>query len=308
MKKTSILMLLVALIAFSCNSGKYGDFDKSPNELLYKIIDSKEGHKGEIGDYFKVMMSYGTENDSILFDSRQLQEPLMVQLGQPYYKGDITEVFSIMAVGDSADVIVSADSFFIKQTSYRRLPDFIKPGEMLVFHIRVLDLVTKEEMGLLEQEKMKAYEEQKKTLEETEKNNLVEYLKNNNINVKPTESGLYFISKVKGTGKKPKDGSKVRVNYTGKLLNGKVFDTSYPDIAKANDVYYPQREYIPLEFPINRGQVIKGWDEGIMMLNEGGKATLIIPSQLAYGERQAGELITPYSNLVFEVELVEVVD
>jgi FKBP-type peptidyl-prolyl cis-trans isomerase len=98
----------------------------------------------------------------------------------------------------------------------------------------------------------------------------------------------------------------VKVHYTGKLLNGKVFDTSVIDVAKANNVFTEGRDYEPISFPLGAGQVIQGWDEGLTYINEGAKAILLIPSYLAYGERGAGGEIPPNSPLIFEVEMVKV--
>jgi peptidylprolyl isomerase len=89
------------------------------------------------------------------------------------------------------------------------------------------------------------------------------------------------------------EGKKVKVHYTGKLLDGTVFDSS---IEKGQ----------PYEFPIGRRAVIEGWDLGIALMNEGGKAILIIPSKLAYKDKGAGDVIPPFAPLVFDVELVEV--
>lgn len=83
------------------------------------------------------------------------------------------------------------------------------------------------------------------------------------------------------------------MHYKGTLLDGTPFDSSY-DRGE------------PIEFVLGQGMVIPGWEEGIAMMNEGGKAKLIIPSKLAYGPNQRGNVIKPYSTLVFEVELIEV--
>ena len=109
-----------------------------------------------------------------------------------------------------------------------------------------------------------------------------------------TESGLEVIEVEAGTGTRATRGSVVRVHYTGKFQDGRVFDSSYT-------------RGEPLEFELGAGRVIKGWDEGIALLNEGGKAQLIIPPDLAYGEKGAGGgVIPPNATLVFDVELVEV--
>ncbi|MCY0968557.1 peptidylprolyl isomerase [Chryseobacterium wangxinyae] len=108
-----------------------------------------------------------------------------------------------------------------------------------------------------------------------------------------TESGLYYKITKKTEGKAPKAGDNVQVHYAGKLTNGTEFDSSF----KRNE---------PLEFPVGTGRVIKGWDEGILLLKEGETATLLIPPAMGYGERGAGGVIPPNAWLIFDVELVKV--
>lgn len=108
-----------------------------------------------------------------------------------------------------------------------------------------------------------------------------------------TKSGLRYQIIQKGSGKQPQKGNKVAVHYKGQLMDGTVFDSSY----KRNQ---------PLEFQVGVGQVIEGWDEGILLLNEGDKARLVIPSNLGYGSRGAGGVIPSNANLIFDVELVKV--
>lgn len=92
----------------------------------------------------------------------------------------------------------------------------------------------------------------------------------------------------------PAAGNKCVVHYTGRLLNGEVFDSSV-------------ERNVPFEFTLGAGEVIKGWDEGIAMLHKGEKAILIMPSDLGYGENGAGGgSIPPFSPLVFEVELLDI--
>lgn len=110
-----------------------------------------------------------------------------------------------------------------------------------------------------------------------------------------TESGLYYKITQHGNGKKPQAGQKVAVHYTGMLLDKSVFDSSYS---------YRR----PLNFTVGVGQVIEGWDEGILLLHEGDKARLVIPSDLAYGASGAGGVIPPHAPLIFDVELVKVND
>ena len=113
------------------------------------------------------------------------------------------------------------------------------------------------------------------------------------ILTKTTESGLQYIDTVIGDGESPKMGDKVVVHYTGKLEDGTKFDSSL-DRDK------------PFEFTIGVGQVIKGWDEGVMSMKTGGKRTLTIPADLGYGEIGAGKIIPPNATLIFDVELLEI--
>ena len=112
-------------------------------------------------------------------------------------------------------------------------------------------------------------------------------------NVMTTASGLQYIEIEKGDGPAPEEGKPVVVHYTGTLEDGTEFDSSY----SRNE---------PFIFPLGLGYVIPGWDEGIALMNVGGKAKLIIPPELAYGEQGAGGVIPPNATLIFEVELVDV--
>ena len=107
-----------------------------------------------------------------------------------------------------------------------------------------------------------------------------------------TASGLFYKITKEGTGAQPAKGAQVAVHYKGTLTDGTVFDSSY------------QRGE-PIKFTVGVGQVIPGWDEGILLLNKGAGARLVIPSHLAYGAQGAGGVIPPDATLVFDVELVD---
>ena len=110
--------------------------------------------------------------------------------------------------------------------------------------------------------------------------------------MKKTKNGLFYSILKSGIGNSPLKGDKVSVHYKGSLIDGTVFDSSY------------QRNE-PITFSLGIGQVIAGWDEGIMLLNKGSKARFVIPSNLAYGSQGAGGIIPPDATLIFEVELIE---
>ncbi len=142
-------------------------------------------------------------------------------------------------------------------------------------------------------EAFRTFEGAREEREAREKAATAEALKKHIDGMQQTASGLYYQITQKGTGKKPHKGQNVSVHYTGMLLDGTIFDSSY------------QRKE-PITFPIGVGHVIPGWDEGILLLNEGSKARFVIPSDLAYGSRGAGGVIPPNATLIFEVELVKV--
>jgi hypothetical protein len=108
-----------------------------------------------------------------------------------------------------------------------------------------------------------------------------------------TNSGLKYLIVSKGNGVHAEPNKAVEVHYTGSLIDGKVFDSS---VERGQ----------PIEFTIGMGQVIPGWDEGIALMRVGDKFRLIIPSNLAYGEKGAGNAIPPNSTLIFDVELISV--
>jgi len=113
------------------------------------------------------------------------------------------------------------------------------------------------------------------------------------VGFKKTNSGLRYQIIQKGTGKKAVKGNNISVHYKGQLVDGTVFDSSY------------QRKQ-PIDFQVGIGQVIKGWDEGLQLMQVGDKARLVIPSELAYGSQGAGGVIPPNATLIFDVELMDV--
>lgn len=147
-------------------------------------------------------------------------------------------------------------------------------------------------------EKNKAFAEkeaaEKKKKEEEFKANQEKMANEMAEGMQKTASGLYYkITKANPSGKAPKAGENVAVHYAGKLVDGTEFDNSF-------------KRGEPIEFPVGTGRVIKGWDEGIMMLKEGETATFLIPADLGYGARGAGGVIPANAWLVFDVELVKV--
>ena len=131
-----------------------------------------------------------------------------------------------------------------------------------------------------------------KKYEKAEKDAINNYLNaNSTSNFEQQQSGLYYLEVVAGTGRQPVALDTVYVVYTGKFLNGNVFDTN----VGGNQLF----------FPIGQGEMLTGFEEGIMLMKEGGKATILVPSSLAYGT-QGFYTIPGYTALLYDIELVKV--
>lgn len=296
MNKITILLgsaLLVGLT--SCNKSKYEGYETAENGLSYKFYTHDEkGTKVVEGDgvafryIFKLM-----SNDSVLVNSANASQDgsgvTKFIMPKSSFQGSLEDAMMMMAVNDSASFIVSADSFYLKTQKAPSLPPFLKPGDMLKVEIKMVEIKTKKEL----EENQKQQEAEMAKMAEGEKPQIAQYVSDKKITTTPTASGLYYTETAKGKGALVKAGNEVTVNYTGKLLNGTEFDSS---------VGKPE----PFKFIVGQGMVIPGWDEALQLMAKGGKATLLIPSNLGYGARGAGGVIPPFAPLVFEIELLDI--
>lgn len=292
MRQTPYIFIafVLSILLYSCGSTKMYTaseipFSTTPNGIRYKILKDVKG-KGypEAGDFVAIHIKTLFE-DSLIFDSRAENGDQSVKfpVSEPRYNGDLSEVFSYMTPGDSGIFLVAVDS--MKANNQKIMP-WMEEGKEITYAIELVSVKTMEEVKTEQVEKAK--EEGDPTKEDEA---LQEYFKKNNITAKKQPSGLYYVVHEKTDNYKPLSGQTVSVNYTGKLMSGTVFDSNQ---GKA-----------PLKFVLGRGQVILGWDEGIALLRKGEKATLYIPSHLAYGANPPTSKIPPNATLVFDVELVD---
>lgn len=288
--KKIMLFALAIIVMGSMASCKHQGFKKDKTGFYYKFYEQNDtAAQPELGDV--VMMMYTMRTiDSTLDGPR----PLQVEILENAFEGDIYDALKLMHVGDSATFILDADSFyhyFLGQEFNLETKD-----KDLYFDIKLMDLMPRVEVEAMRAEQLKMQQEFYEHRKNAEDSLLTNYIVTNKIRVKPTESGLYFISTSAGKGAKAEAGKLVSVHYEGRTLeDNRVFDSSI------------QRGE-PIEFVLGQGKVIPGWEEGIAMMKEGGKATLIIPSKLAYDSMGAYPVILPYSSLIFDVELVSVKD
>jgi FKBP-type peptidyl-prolyl cis-trans isomerase FkpA len=224
-----------------------------------------------------------------LFSTVERGEPIDFKFGSQFENAGFQEVIGMMREGGKANAIVPSSMAFGAQGAGGVVPPF----SPLYYDIELIKVLSNEEWERKQAENEAKKQAENSAKEKSESSSIQKYLKDNNI--KPTTTlpnGLIYVEKQAGSGPKPLSGKKVKVHYTGRLLDGTKFDSS---IDRGE----------PYEFVLGQRAVIEGWDIGIAMMNEGGKATLIIPSKLAYKERGSGDIIPPFSPLVFDVELVE---
>jgi FKBP-type peptidyl-prolyl cis-trans isomerase len=298
MKRTIYVLLpLLALFTMNASAQQTTDLKKTANGALYKIFTNSTGPKAKLNDVITFNFIQTTDKDSLLFSTYKAGKPVQAQVQASQNVGDLMEVFPLLAAKDSALVKVPTDSVFKGHEEAR--PPFFPKGSYLTFVIKIEKI-----QSLNEAIADRNAEGQK--LKDKELTEAATYLAANKINAIPTGSGLRYVITKPSVKRKPVAGDTVLVNYTGRILNGKVFDSSIQADAKSAGLDQPGREYKPISVVLGRQQVIPGWDEALLLMNEGSKAKLIIPSTLAYGERGAGQDIPPYSTLIFDVELVQV--
>ena len=297
MKKATLLATAAIAIVFgACSDSKFKGYTKAENGLHYKFFNHDEsGTKVQVGD--GIIISYiisKEKNDSLIVDSKSVSSDgtgsVTFTMRKSSFVGSFEDGMMMMAKGDSAVFIVSADSFFLKTNGQNELPKGFSPGESLKGVFKIKEIRTAKEIEE-NQKKQKAEQEAlAQEMQVKEKPAFDQYLADNKINAKPTASGLIYIETKKGSGPNPKATDMVKVHYVGKFLDGKVFDSS---VERGE----------PAVFALN--QVIPGWTEGLQLMKKGGKANLVLPSAIAYGP-QGNQGIPPYSPLVFEVELLDI--
>lgn len=276
------IFVTLLFLVISCDHSEFNGFKETDSGLLYKIHHNNKQKKAQAGDYITVEMSYYTNEDSLLFDSKGQTFPLRID--EPVFPGDINEAMTYIGKGDSATFVIRADSFLIKNAKLPQLPSFVNQESKIIFHVKIHNIQTLEELEAEEKRKIQIAKDKEAQV-------ILNYLEDNNITESPTESGLYFILNKKGSGSKPEPGDKVVVHYTGLFLDGTKFDSSY-------------ERNKPVEFKLGYGQVIQGWDIGVAKMHVGDEATFIIPSHLGYGSGR-GE-IPPFTPLLFKVKLINI--
>jgi FKBP-type peptidyl-prolyl cis-trans isomerase len=306
MSKISLILLTAVVLFCSCEQS----FKKGDKGLEYKLISRGSGPTVKPGEFMQMQICQFTNDgkkDTILNDTRNRSGAVI----EPFDKNSVPpEYFNILAQmkkGDSLVIRMLVDSLFSKNMA--QMPPFFKKGNYFTTTVSLVNIFKTREQAdsamtasMIEGRKKDSIESIA-TLSKDDKT-IQDFLKKNNVKTTKTSSGVYVEILTQGVGPMIDTTVVVKTNYTGKTLNGKVFDSN-TDPAKGN--VEPLSVNMTSDMSLGTS-VIKGWVDGLKLLNKGSKARFYIPSPLGYGKQQMGEDLLPNSILVFEVEILDLLN
>ena len=295
-------------------------FKKGQNGLEYKIIADGNGPQIKTGNFVKLQLCrlYNDgKKDSLLSDSRTTLDPIINKVDTTQMPKEFVEIFTQMKKGDSLVMRTSTDTLIAQAKPWEQIPEYIKKGGYFMTTIKIEDIFTDEKKAEEAFQKGIKVKNQKDSIAYIEKMRkdsiegiaimkkedkiLQDYFKKNNIVAVKTPLGAYVQMITPGKGKTIDTSVVAKINYTGRLMDGKMFDSN-TDPSKGH--VEPFDVNMTNDATLGRG-VIKGWTDCLKLLNDGAKAKFFIPSPLGYGNQQAGD-ITPNSILIFDIDVVGV--
>jgi len=299
MKKNLVILALAAIGLASCNGG----YKKGTHGLLYNINTDKSGPNIKYGDFIEFNMVAKSDNDSLLLSSYHNGSAFKF-IARQQAPGDFLDILPMLSEGDSATIKVLVDSVYKNKA---QLPPNFK-GKYVTYGIKIEKLIAKgTQADSTFQRTIADYvKKEGDKIQQEEPAKIEKYIADQKLKTTKTATGLYYLITQQGTGPVPIAGDTVGVNYVGKLVNGKVFETNVKDEAVKAKTYNAMFPYQPIRVQVGMTKLIPGWDQGLMMFNKGTKATLVIPSNLAYGAQGNQRVVGPYTPLVFELEVTEI--
>lgn len=294
MNKILLIALSIAVLLSGCSEST----KKTKSGIEVKFLEKNNAGAIEDNSIVSYHMRYVNENGHDLFDTNTRGGAVAMQYSDSIWStmGLLYEALSMCQVGDSISFELPAEDLF-KNTFKIARPDSIGADSKIKFFVGLESAMSQEEFQAYQKEKYEIdLEKRKKASEEQVKidtDAINKYLTDNNIEALSTESGLRYVITQEGQGVNAVAGQTVVAHYHGTLLDDTKFDSSYD-------------RNQPFEFVLGQGRVIRGWDEGFALLNKGAKATLYIPSTLAYGAQARSAVIKENAILKFDVELVDI--
>jgi len=291
MKKITYLLVLFTAVTVSAKAQT--DMQKTPKGTLYLNYTHLPGDKIKANDVITFNMIQKTDKDSVLNSTYTTGQPFKTQVRE---QDPLSDVFIQMTAKDSVMVKVPTDSIFVGHEDQR--PKFFPKGSYLIFIVKVEKVQTLQD-AIAERDAAAA------KLKADEATLAAKYITDHKLTLTTTPSGLKYQVIQATQKRKVIKGDTVMVNYTGRLLDDKVFDSSVAAEATKAKLDQPGRTYEPIQVVVGAQQVIPGWEEGLALLHEGEKAKFVIPSSIGYGAQGYGS-IPGYSTLVFDIEVVKV--
>lgn len=304
MRVTKILIGLMLVLCVACDKSER----ETPNGFKYKLVKEGSGNPAKVGDFLLFNFVFKDSKDSVWRNTFGGDFPQYVPIqdtaGMKNEDG-MTQMLRQLKAGDSAVVNIHIKDFF-KDIVRAPMPPQFDSTLTFIYQIKAERIMSRDSFTVYYRD----FEENRKKMQWSKDSIAIEnYLAKNNIKAQRTESGVYYVITQPGMGPNGQAGQYASVNYTGYTLEGKYFDTSVKEVALKNGLYNAQREqyvpYGPYEVTIDRSSVIRGWHEALKVLNKGAKATILVPSELAYAGQRRGEVIKENEVLVFDLEVVD---
>lgn len=288
----------LSLLTTSCNN-QSSEMKVTEDGLMYRMIEDKPGDvHPQTGDYlqFHAKIKIG---DSVVTNSHEVGDgsPFPYVMNEVPYKAYFTYGFKLLTEGDSAIFYTPVDTL----RTYQQFDSWVKDTDTVIYEIRLVSIQSKADFEADQKRKMDSMKHVMDSMNAIQigddDKSLQDYFSKNNIKPKKTASGVYYTIQKAGSGDNIKPGQFASVKYTGMLMDGTKFDSNVDPSFGHTD---------PFQLVVGQGQVIRGWDDGLQMLKKGTKARLFIPSALGYGAMGSGDRIPPNSNLIFDVEILDV--
>ncbi|WP_339043873.1 FKBP-type peptidyl-prolyl cis-trans isomerase [Cardinium endosymbiont of Tipula unca] len=291
-------------------------FVTTPSGLSYKAMRKGNGRKAQEGEWVQLSVvmkavskpqkeegGKASPKEKILASSLDEPQPFILPFSSDLSNKRIAEMMGMVEEKQRMIFKFSPEYYLQSATAEELEQDLklcgLKADDELIVDIQIDKIMNQEErIAMMQAKRAEQTAADKKKIED--------YLEKNNIQALSTASGLFYSIDQASQEIPVVKHKTVKVHYTGRLLDDKLFDTSIVEVAKANNAYDPQRDYQPIEFQVGAGNVIPGWDEGLLLLKKSEKARFFIPSILAYGTNGIGDVIPSNAILVFEVEVVDV--
>ncbi|MFM7195628.1 MAG: FKBP-type peptidyl-prolyl cis-trans isomerase [Bacteroidota bacterium] len=286
-------IVAAAALLISCNS------EETPYGLTFTRHRAGNAPLVKDGEYLVMNLVAIDEHDSVWHDTYKQDQPMIIRVSPLLLPGlkepGETGVYRMLHKGDSVSFDLDAETIYVK-TWNQDLPRGMEPDLRVSYHLAVVDVV--DEAGLEQYQLRNLERYEAKRLENQIRQYgidtvlIADYLKKNSIVARKTLSGLHYVVVKEGSGSLAIPGNKVSVRYSGKLLDGKEFDSNLLDGA-------------PMVVNVGKGDVIPGWEEALQLVKKGGRYTFYIPSLFGYAEKGSNR-VPSNAILVFDLEVTDI--